>query len=204
MSVAGRFGSRERPGMFKKPVRRGNLRKKRKVEEPEEEEEEEATVDVLAGMRELQKMRGRAHGINPVTAEEREREAEKKRQQKELEAQTKAEQQQGGLLNSFFEKTNEKSAIDKQMEHYIERNMALLKGEDPDAEDEKPKTAEDLLYQTPADLAPAESATRESELSGVSDIKVSDFAARLPPPGRCCAPSLKPAGCEYEVRSLTC
>jgi len=165
--------------MFKKPVRRGNLRKKRKVEEPEEEEEEEeATGDVLAGMRELQKMRGRAHGINPVTAEEREREAEKKRQQKELEAQTKAEEQQGGLLNSFFEKTNDKSAIDKQMDQYIERNMKLLKGEDPDAEDEKPKTAEDLLYQTPADLAPAASATRESELSGVSDIKVSDFAAQ--------------------------
>ena len=90
-----------RVAMFKKPARRGNIRKKRKLEE-EEEEEEESTVDVLQGMRELQKMRGKAHGINPVTAEEREREAEKKRQQKEMEAQTKAEQQQGGLLNSFF------------------------------------------------------------------------------------------------------
>ena len=172
--------------MFKKPARRGNIRKKRKLEE-EEEEEEESTVDVLQGMRELQKMRGKAHGINPVTAEEREREAEKKRQQKEMEAQTKAEQQQGGLLNSFFEKTTEKSAIDKQMENYIERNMKVLKGEDPDAEDEKPKTAEDLLYRTPADLAPATSATRESELSGVSDIKVSNFAAHLQSSGRCCA-----------------
>ena len=71
-----------------------------------------------------------------------------------------------------------KSAIDKQMENYIERNMALLRGEDPDAEDEKPKTAEDLLYQTPAELAPAASVTRESELSGVSDIKVSDASHR--------------------------
>jgi hypothetical protein len=159
--------------MFKKPVRRGNIRKKRKVEEVEEEAaDEQSTGDVLQGMRELQKMRGKAHGINPVTAEEREREAEKKRAMKEIEAQTKADEQQGGLLNSFFEKTSEKSAIDKQMDNYIERNMKLLKGEDPDAEDAKPKTAEDLLYQTPADLAPAGSETRESELSGVSDIKV--------------------------------
>lgn len=171
--------------MFKKPVRRGNIRKKRKLAEPEEEEEE-STGEVLAGMRELQKMRGKAHGINPVTAEEREREAEKKRQVKELEAQTKAEEQQGGLLNSFFERTDEKSAIDKQMENYIERNMALLKGEDPDAEDQKPKTAEDLLYQTPAELAPAGSATRESELSGVSDIKVRIFTH----PQHNCPPAL--------------
>ena len=123
--------------MFKKPVRRGNIRKKRKVEEVEEEAaDEQSTGDVLQGMRELQKMRGKAHGINPVTAEEREREAEKKRAMKEIEAQTKADEQQGGLLNSFFEKTSEKSAIDKQMDNYIERNMKLLKGEDPDAEDD--------------------------------------------------------------------
>ena len=200
--IGGRCGRRSPPSMFKKPVRRGNLRKKRKVEEPEEDEDAEATVDVLAGMRELQKMRSRAHGINPVTAEEREREAEKKRQQKELEAQTKAEQQQGGLLNSFFEKTNEKSAIDKQMDNYIERNMALLRGEDPDAEDEKPKTAEDLLYQTPAELAAAASATRESELSGVSDIKVSNFAARLPFHRPLSRTFPEPAGCELSCARL--
>ena len=164
--------ARARVAMFKKPARRGNIRKKRKLEEEEEEEEEESTVDVLQGMRELQKMRGKAHGINPVTAEERERDRELKRMQKEAEAQSAAEQNQGGLLNSFFEKTSEKSAIDKQMDNYIERNMKIMKGEDPDAEEVKVKTAEDLLYQTPADLAPAGSLTRDSELSGVSDIKV--------------------------------
>ena len=61
-------------------------------------------------------------------------------QQAAIDEESKSKEQQGGLLNSFFEKTSEKSAMDKQMEDYVERNMKLLKGEDPDAQEEAPKT----------------------------------------------------------------
>ena len=158
--------------MFKKPNRKGQMRKKRKLEAPPEDDDDgEDAGDVLAGMRELQRQRERGRGLNPVTAEEREREAARKQQQAAIDEESKSKEQQGGLLNSFFEKTSEKSAMDKQMEDYVERNMKLLKGEDPDAQEEAPKTDEDRLFETPAELAPATSAVRDSELSGVSDIK---------------------------------
>ena len=156
--------------MFKKPNRKGQMRKKRKLEAPPEDDDDgEDAGDVLAGMRELQRQRERGRGLNPVTAEEREREAARKQQQAAIDEESKSKEQQGGLLNSFFEKTSEKSAMDKQMEDYVERNMKLLKGEDPDAQEEAPKTDEDRLFETPAELAPATSAVRDSELSGVSD-----------------------------------
>ena len=58
------------------------------------------------------------------------------------------------------------------MDDFIDRNMAIRRGEDPDAKTVVVNTKEDLLYQTPADLMPASSEARDSELSGVADIMV--------------------------------
>lgn len=187
------------PPMFKKRERKSQLRKKRpRTEEPEEEAEggagPEDTGELLASMRELQKQRARSSGLDPQKAEEKERQAERKRQAK-VDQTAQAAKSTGGLLSALFEQQQERSLVDKQMDDFIERNMAIRRGEDPDAKDVVVKTREDLLYQTPAELIPATSEVRESELSGVSDIKEVELDIVTKLKVRSCAGS-------WEFRSL--
>ena len=65
------------------------------------------------------------------------------------------------------------------MDEFIERNLQLARGEDPDAKVLKIKDAEDLLYETPAELQPPTSLVRESEVSGVADIKKVELSVNL-------------------------
>ena len=165
--------------MFKKRERKTQLRKKRKQADVEEDEGEgeQSAQEILEGMRELQRQRAKSHGIDPRKADAKEKELERKRQAKQVEKE-QAGKSSGGLLSSLFEQQQERSLVDRQMDDFIERNMAIRRGEDPDAKEEVVKTREDLLYQTPAELAPATSAIRDAELTGVADIQVQQFCRR--------------------------
>jgi len=163
---------------FRKPARKGGGggRRKQRSSAPLSSSASDDAADVASGssvaaMQQLQKMRGRGRGLDPTKAIAQASAASDIAAAAAAVAVAEPKGlDRGGLLNAAFERVEEVNPLKVQMDTFIESKMAARHG-GPALPEAAEKTDEQRLYETPHHLQIHASQARETELSGVSDLR---------------------------------
>lgn len=162
--------------VFIKKARKGNFRKKEKVEDEEE------SVDVRKAIEETrkeQKFRVRGAGVDAEKLATSETTTVKKVVDEEEQPAGSA---LGSLLDSQFSTENEERThyglMEKQMLSYIDSKLS--KGGGKEEEEEPRLTAEDELYQVPEDLAMKDKGAQDNQDNGAETWLTGIVEVELP------------------------